>query len=86
MPKLASFLLIEMAMLRLLSSLAVIAMVLGSAMATDYTVGSPNGGWDQTSDLQSWVASQKFFVGDKISKSSQYLHNVSKKTNLFCTL
>ncbi|XP_009612608.1 uncharacterized protein LOC107807716 [Nicotiana tabacum] len=80
MPKLASFLLIEMAMLRLLSSLAVIAMVLGSAMATDYTVGSPNGGWDQTSDLQSWAASQKFFVGDKITFSYAPSHTVLEVT------
>ncbi|OIT02870.1 PREDICTED: uclacyanin 1-like [Nicotiana attenuata] len=69
-----------MAMLRVLTSLVVIAMVLGSAMATDYTVGAPNGGWDQTSDLQSWVASQKLFVGDKITFSYAPSHTVLQVT------
>lgn len=55
-------------MLRMLMSLAAITMLLGSAMATNYTVGSPNGGWDQSTDVQAWAASKTFFVGDNLSK------------------
>lgn len=62
-----------MAMLRMLMSLAAIAMLLGSAMATNYTVGGPNGGWDQSTDAQAWAASKTFFVGDNLSKPSKRL-------------
>lgn len=57
-----------MAMLRILVSLAAITMVVGSAMAANYTVGAPSGGWDQSTNLQSWASSQTFMVGDNLSK------------------
>ncbi|KAJ8568791.1 hypothetical protein K7X08_032422 [Anisodus acutangulus] len=70
-----------MAMLRkILMSLAAIAMLLGSAMATNYTVGGPGGGWDQTSDLQAWAASKSFFVGDTLIFSYAPSHSVLEVT------
>lgn len=57
-----------MAVLRILVSLAATAMLIQLAMATNYTVGGPNGGWDITTDLQSWASSQSFLVGDNLSK------------------
>ncbi|KAJ4729978.1 blue copper protein [Melia azedarach] len=55
-----------MAVLRILVSLAATAMLIQLAMATNYTVGGPNGGWDITTDLQSWASSQSFLVGDNL--------------------
>ncbi|MCD7469931.1 hypothetical protein HAX54_009349 [Datura stramonium] len=52
-----------MAMVRILMSLATIAMVFGSAMAANHTVGAPNGGWDQNTNLATWAASETFVVG-----------------------
>ncbi|CAN4103449.1 unnamed protein product [Withania somnifera] len=67
-------------MLRLLMSLAAIAMLLGPAMATNYTVGSPNGGWDQSTDVQAWAASKTFFVGDNLIFSYALSHSVLEVT------
>ena len=58
-----------MAVLRTLVGLAATAMLIQLAMAANYTVGGSNGGWDSSTDLQTWVASQKFVVGDNLSKS-----------------
>ncbi|XP_049352959.1 uclacyanin 1-like [Solanum verrucosum] len=69
-----------MAMLRMLMSLAAIAMLLGSAMATNYTVGGPNGGWDQSTDVQAWAASKTFFVGDDLIFSYALSHSVLEVT------
>lgn len=65
-----------MAMQRTLVSLAVIAiMLIKLAMAVDHTVGGSNGGWDSSTDLQTWTSAQKFAVGDKLSKLyRQILH------------
>ncbi|KAK4714223.1 hypothetical protein R3W88_020130 [Solanum pinnatisectum] len=69
-----------MAMLRMLMSLAAISMLLGSAMATNYTVGGPNGGWDQSTDVQAWAASKTFFVGDNLIFSYALSHSVLEVT------
>ncbi|XP_055824000.1 uclacyanin 1-like [Solanum dulcamara] len=69
-----------MEMLRMLMSLAAIAMLLGSAMATNYTVGGPNGGWDQSTDAQAWAASKTFFVGDNLIFSYALSHSVLEVT------
>ncbi|KAF3675235.1 putative cysteine-rich repeat secretory protein 38-like [Capsicum annuum] len=55
-----------MAMVRLLMSLATIAMVFGFAIAANHTVGAPNGGWNQNTDLKTWAASETFVVGDSL--------------------
>ncbi|CAN4104825.1 unnamed protein product [Withania somnifera] len=67
-------------MLRILMSLAAIGNLLGSAMATNYTVGSPNGGWDQSTDVQAWAASRTFFVGDNLIFSYALSHSVLEVT------
>ncbi|KAF3622607.1 putative cysteine-rich repeat secretory protein 38-like [Capsicum annuum] len=69
-----------MAMLRMLMSLAAIAMLVGSAIATNYTVGGPNGGWDQSTDVQAWAASKTFYVGDKLIFSYALSHSVLEVT------
>lgn len=50
------------------SSLAIMAMLMELAMAANYTVGAPNGGWDTSTNLQTWASSQSFLVGDNLSK------------------
>ncbi|MBA0843187.1 hypothetical protein Goarm_000398 [Gossypium armourianum] len=49
-------------MARTLVCLAATAMLVQLAMAANYTVGGANGGWDSSTDLQTWAASQKFAV------------------------
>jgi hypothetical protein len=44
------------------------ATMLRLAMAANYTVGGPNGGWDATTNLQAWASSNKFLVGDNLSE------------------
>lgn len=53
---------------RTLMSFVIMTMLIELAMAATYTVGGPNGGWDATTDLQTWVSSQTFLVGDNLSK------------------
>ncbi|XP_041003966.1 uclacyanin 1 [Juglans microcarpa x Juglans regia] len=55
-----------MAMLRTLMSLAISGMLIKLAMAASYTVGGLNGGWDTTTNLQTWASSQSFVVGDNL--------------------
>ncbi|XP_023755310.1 uclacyanin 1 [Lactuca sativa] len=43
-----------------------IAMLLELAMAVDHTVGAPSGGWDVSTDMQTWATSQTFVVGDNL--------------------
>lgn len=59
-----------MAMVRLLMNLATIAILFGSTMAANHTVGAPQGRWDQSTDLTTWAASETFLVGDSLSKST----------------
>jgi len=46
-----------------------VAILIKLALATNYIVGGPNGGWDTNSNLQSWASSQIFSVGDSLGKS-----------------
>ncbi|XP_041008543.1 mavicyanin-like [Juglans microcarpa x Juglans regia] len=55
-----------MAKTRTLISLTISAMLLKLAMAANYTVGGQTGGWDTTTNLQSWASSQSFLVGDNL--------------------
>ncbi|XP_059661040.1 uclacyanin 1-like [Cornus florida] len=68
-----------MSILRTLVSLAVIAM-LNKAMAANYTVGAPNGGWDTSSDLQTWASSQSFAIGDNLIFVYTINHDVVEVT------
>uniref|UniRef100_A0A803QJZ7 Phytocyanin domain-containing protein n=1 Tax=Cannabis sativa TaxID=3483 RepID=A0A803QJZ7_CANSA len=65
-----------MAMQTFLLSLAVMAaMLIQLTMGETYTVGG-SGGWEQTSDLQTWGSSQTFSVGDSLSFQYTPNHNV----------
>ncbi|XP_031106562.1 blue copper protein-like [Ipomoea triloba] len=69
----------KMAMLRtLMMSLAAISMVVGSSMAANHTVGGPNGGWDTSTDLQSWASSETFTVGDNLIFTYSPMHDVNE--------
>jgi len=48
---------------------SLLAILIKLALATNYIVGGPNGGWDTNSNLQSWASSQIFSVGDSLGKS-----------------
>lgn len=61
-----------MAVLRTFICVATTAMLIQLSMAANYTVGGPNGGWDTATDLRTWATSQKFLVGDNLSKL--YMH------------
>ncbi|XP_022749087.1 uclacyanin 1-like [Durio zibethinus] len=69
-----------MAVLRTIVGLAVTAMLIQLAMAANYTVGGPNGGWDTSTDLQTWVASQNFAVGDNLIFQYTPNHDVLEVT------
>jgi hypothetical protein len=65
-----------MGVLEIILRVSFVAMFIKLAMATNHIVGGPNGGWDTSSDLQSWASSQQFSVGDNLSKSlDQFLTN-----------
>ena len=58
-----------MGVLEIIIRVSFVAILIKLAIATNHIVGGPNGGWDANSDLQSWASSQKFSVGDHLSKS-----------------
>nr|GLL22980.1 uclacyanin 1-like isoform X1 [Ipomoea trifida] len=62
----------------LMMSLAAISMVVGSAMAANHTVGGPNGGWDTSTNLQSWASSETFTVGDNLIFTYSPMHDVNE--------
>ncbi|CAA2973989.1 uclacyanin 1-like [Olea europaea subsp. europaea] len=45
-------------------------------MAANYTVGNPDGRWDQSSDLGKWASSKTFFVGDNLIFQYRLNHDV----------
>ncbi|KAL6287418.1 hypothetical protein ACE6H2_011808 [Prunus campanulata] len=59
-----------------LVSLVVVSMLIELAMAASYNVGGPNGGWDSTTDLQTWASSQTFLVGDNLNFQYAPSHDV----------
>ncbi|KAK8698660.1 hypothetical protein V6N13_114771 [Hibiscus sabdariffa] len=65
-----------MAILKTLVSLAATAMVVQLAMSATHSVGGANGGWDTSTDVETWVASQKFSVGDNLLFQYTPNHNV----------
>ncbi|XP_019192946.1 PREDICTED: uclacyanin 1-like isoform X1 [Ipomoea nil] len=62
----------------LMMSVALISMVVGSAMAANHTVGGPNGGWDTSTNLQSWASSETFMVGDNLIFTYSPMHDVNE--------
>ncbi|KAG8386989.1 hypothetical protein BUALT_Bualt03G0205900 [Buddleja alternifolia] len=69
----------EMKMLSaILLSLATIAMSINLAMAANYTVGGTNGGWDQSTDIQTWASGQTFLAGDNLIFQYTINHDVTE--------
>ncbi|GKD29963.1 uclacyanin 1-like protein, partial [Tanacetum coccineum] len=56
----------RVSIMKMLMVFAATAMLVDMAMAVDYTVGSPNEGWDLSTDLPTWASSQTFSVGDNL--------------------
>ena len=56
----------RVSIMRILMAFVATAMHVDMAVGVDITVGSPNGGWDLSTDLSSWAASQTFSVGDNL--------------------
>ncbi|KAI8551862.1 hypothetical protein RHMOL_Rhmol06G0220200 [Rhododendron molle] len=65
-----------MAMLRMVASLAVMAVIINVAMAATYNVGSPGGSWDTSTDLASWSSSKRFKAGDSLAFTYPSNHDV----------
>ncbi|KAJ0434024.1 putative Phytocyanin domain, cupredoxin [Helianthus annuus] len=70
----------KVSIMRVLIGLAAMVMLLQVVVATDYTVGSPSGGWDTTTDLGSWSSSQTFTVGDNLDFQFGPTHDVVEVT------
>lgn len=45
-----------------------LAVLVQVAAAATYTVGGSEGGWDLSTDLQTWASAQTFVPGDSLSK------------------
>ncbi|KAF8409473.1 hypothetical protein HHK36_005549 [Tetracentron sinense] len=69
-----------MAMVRILMSLTVVAVLVISAMAANLTVGGSNGAWDTTTNLQAWATSQTFSSGDNLIFQYTPNHSVLEVT------
>ncbi|KAL1560764.1 uclacyanin 1-like [Salvia divinorum] len=68
-----------MKMLKTILSVVVMAAVLMEmAAARNYTVGNPDGGWDQSTDLQTWPSSLTFVEGDNLIFGYTTNHDVTE--------
>ncbi|XP_047940841.1 uclacyanin 1-like [Salvia hispanica] len=68
-----------MKMMKTILSLVVMAAALmGTAAAVNYTVGSPDGGWDQSTNLQTWPTSLTFVEGDNLIFRYTTNHDVTE--------
>ncbi|XP_057792586.1 uclacyanin-3-like [Salvia miltiorrhiza] len=54
------------------------AVLMEMAAAANYTVGSPDGGWDQSTDLQTWASAIKFEEGDNLIFGYTTNHDVTE--------
>ena len=61
---------------------AAAVMLMDLVAAVDHTVGAPSGGWDQSTDLQTWATSQTFSVGDNIGNEFLCLVGFSIKSSM----
>lgn len=57
-----------MAALKAFVAAATIMLMIQLAMATDFTVGSPGGSWDLSTNFATWAKAKTFVVGDNLSK------------------
>ncbi|PKU71547.1 Blue copper protein [Dendrobium catenatum] len=65
-----------MAVLLKLIGLSAISLLINSVTAANMAVGGANGGWDLSTDLQSWASSQTFAPGDTLTFSFGSFHSV----------
>ncbi|GKC47253.1 uclacyanin 1-like protein [Tanacetum coccineum] len=70
----------RVSIMKMLMVFAATAMLVDMAMAVDYTVGSPNEGWDLSTDLPTWASSQTFSVGDNLDFQFTSTHDVLEVT------
>jgi hypothetical protein len=56
------------AMRALITGAAAALSLIHVVTATDYVVGSPDGGWDGRTNYKSWSEAQTFAPGDTLSK------------------
>ncbi|CAA6658317.1 unnamed protein product [Spirodela intermedia] len=63
-----------------LAAMAWVALLLECAIAATITVGAPSGGWDLSTDLSAWAASQTFSVGDTLVFQYGSTHDVLEVT------
>ncbi|KAK9155893.1 hypothetical protein Sjap_003373 [Stephania japonica] len=61
-------------------SFAIAALLFEIAIGETYIVGSPNGSWDENTNLQTWIKSQRFIVGDNINFQYGPPHSVVEVT------
>ncbi|GKE48180.1 uclacyanin 1-like protein [Tanacetum coccineum] len=70
----------RVSIMKMLMVFAATAMLVDMGVAVDITVGSPNGGWDLSTDLSSWASSQTFSVGDNLDFQFTSTHDVLEVT------
>ncbi|KAI3780806.1 hypothetical protein L2E82_10797 [Cichorium intybus] len=66
----------KVATMRTLMGFVAMALLMELALAVDHTVGAPNGGWDLSTDMQTWASSQTFAVGDNLVFQYSSTHDV----------
>ncbi|XP_065041961.1 mavicyanin-like [Musa acuminata AAA Group] len=57
-----------------------LAVLVQVAAAATYTVGGSEGGWDLSTDLQTWASAQTFVLGDSLSFAYAPSHDVVEVT------
>ncbi|RWW39633.1 hypothetical protein BHE74_00055023 [Ensete ventricosum] len=61
-------------------NIVALAVLVQVAAAATYTVGGSKGGWDLSTDLQTWALAQKFVPGDSLSFTYAPSHDVVEVT------
>ncbi|XP_010931419.1 uclacyanin 1 [Elaeis guineensis] len=62
--------------LRAFIGVATIAALVQVAIGASFPVGGQNGGWDLSTNLASWAATQKFIAGDSLTFKYASFHDV----------
>ncbi|PWA74305.1 Cupredoxin [Artemisia annua] len=70
----------RLSIMRILMVFAATAILVDMVVAVDYTVGSPNGAWDLSTNLSEWASSQSFSVGDNLDFQFTSTHDVLEVT------
>ncbi|XP_074569221.1 uclacyanin 1-like [Curcuma longa] len=61
-------------------SMMTMAVLVQAASCATYNVGGPNGGWDLSTDLQTWASTQTFVPGDSLVFKYAPFHDVAEVT------